>query len=53
MMEQLENLVDEDIHRGMRFMLLKRSECADVTVSSRRHWMDRMDGGERYWEVSA
>lgn len=41
MMDQLESLVgDEEVKRGVKYTLLKRSECGDVAVTSKRRWME-------------
>ncbi|KIM83618.1 hypothetical protein PILCRDRAFT_7032 [Piloderma croceum F 1598] len=54
MMEQLGNLVEDGKNNsGVRFTLLKRRECGDIAATSRRLWMDSLEGREKSGEVSA
>lgn len=53
MMDKLESLDGGGAtKRGLQYSLLKRSVSGDIAVTSKRHWLDRLDGGDGCWEVS-
>lgn len=52
MMAHLRSLVgDETTKRKVQFTLLERSKCGETVSTSKRRWMERLDGWEEYLEV--
>jgi hypothetical protein len=54
MMDQLASLAGNSGIRGnVRFTLLERSECDNISATMRQQWIQRLAGGEGNWQITA